>query len=137
MASAPKYVLSIDLGTSGPKVALFTTRGELIDSEFEPNGLQLLPDGGAEQSPQEWWRAIGAAVKRMLGRGRAPREQVVAVGITGQWAGTVPLDRQGNVLGSAIIWIDSRGEPYTHLMMDGLIKVAGFSLPKLLRWIDR
>ncbi len=137
MASSSKYVLAIDLGTSGPKVALFSTRGELADSEFEPTGLQLLPNGGAEQSADEWWQAIGAAVKRMLRRGRVPAQEIVAVGITGQWAGTVALDKQGNVLGNAIIWIDSRGEPYNHRIMDGPFKVSGYALPKLLKWIDR
>jgi xylulokinase len=137
MAFAPKYVLSIDLGTSGPKVALFSTRGELVDTDFEPTGLQLLPDGGAEQSPKEWWQAISTAVKRMLARGRVPREQIVAIGTTGQWAGTVALDAQGRSLGNAIIWFDSRGEPFTHQVMDGFIKVSGYSLPKLLKWIDK
>ena len=137
MASAPKYVLAIDLGTSGPKVALFSTRGELIDNDFEPTGLQLLPDGGAEQSPEEWWQAISTAVQRMLARGRVPLEQIAAIGTTGQWAGTVALDQQGNALGNAIIWFDSRGEPFTHRVMDGPIKVSGYSLPKMLKWIDR
>ena len=29
---ADKFILSIDLGTSGPKVALFSTQGELLGS---------------------------------------------------------------------------------------------------------
>src|SRR5512146_339521 len=119
MASAPKYVLSIDLGTSGPKVALFSTRGDLVDTDFEPTGLQLLPDGGAEQSPDEWWQAIDAAVKRMLARGRVPREQIIAIGTTGQWSGTVALDDHGNALGPAVIWMDSRGAPYIRRLMGG------------------
>lgn len=135
MAAASKYVLAIDLGTSGPKVALYSTRGELIDNDFEPTGLQLLPDGGAEQSPDEWWQAISTAVRRMLARGRVPRQQIVAVGTTGQWAGTVALDRQGNALGNAIIWMDSRGEPYSRQITDGPLKVGGYALHKILKWV--
>ena len=45
------HVLTIDLGTSGPKVALFTVDGTFVDGDFEPVELHLLPDGGAEQSP--------------------------------------------------------------------------------------
>ena len=136
MATQDKFILAIDLGTSGPKVALFSTQGELFDSEFEPTGLQLLPDGGAEQSPDEWWQAIRKAVRRMLERGRVPNDQIVAIGTTGQWSGTVAVDEQGNALGNAVIWMDSRGAPHLSRMVDGLLKVGGYSLGKLLRWVQ-
>ena len=35
MPANEKYILAIDLGTSGPKVALFSTQGEMLGSEFE------------------------------------------------------------------------------------------------------
>ncbi|HEX8992746.1 MAG TPA: FGGY-family carbohydrate kinase [Anaerolineales bacterium] len=136
MAAQEKFILAIDLGTSGPKVALLSTRGELIDHDFEPNGLKLLPDGGAEQSPDEWWRAISTAIKRMLARGLVPHDQIVAIGTTGQWSGTVALDEAGNALGDAIIWFDSRGAPSIARIADGALKVGGYSLPKLMRWLN-
>ena len=75
------HVLTIDLGTSGPKVALFTMAGEFVDGDFTPVELKLLPDGGAEQSPDAWWRGIVAAAQRTMARGavrarrRAPRSR--------------------------------------------------------------
>lgn len=128
-----KFVLAIDLGTSGPKVALFSTRGELADSDSAPTGLQLLPGGGAEQSPDDWWRAIDTAVKRMLARGRVPGDQVVAIGITGQWSGTVAVDQQGNALCNAVIWYDTRGSRYARKMMGGLLSFQGLAVDKLIR----
>ncbi|HSQ40356.1 MAG TPA: FGGY family carbohydrate kinase, partial [Anaerolineales bacterium] len=74
---ADKYILAIDLGTSGPKVALFSTHGELLGSEFEETRLLLFDNGGAEQSPAEWWEAIDKAVKRLLARGLAPSGDIV------------------------------------------------------------
>ena len=56
MPADEKYILAIDLGTSGPKVALVSVQGELVSSEFEETQLLLLPEGGAEQSPTEWWQ---------------------------------------------------------------------------------
>jgi xylulokinase len=52
------YLLAIDLGTSVCKVALLSARGEILELEMEPVPLTLLPDGGAEQSPHDWWRII-------------------------------------------------------------------------------
>lgn len=101
MSSADKFILAIDLGTSGPKVALFSTQGELVGSEFEETQLFLLPDGGAEQSLTEWWQAIQKATSRLLARGIVPSAEILAVAFTGQWSGTVPVDEAGNGGGAA------------------------------------
>jgi xylulokinase len=130
-----KYILAIDLGTSGPKVALVSVQGELMGSEFQENQVLLLPDGGAEQSPDEWWQAINAAVKRLLGMGLVPNDDIISIASTGQWSGTVAVDKDGTALSNAIIWMDSRGAPYITQAMDGAFKVEGYALAKILKWI--
>ena len=102
-------IFTIDLGTSGPKVALFTMAGELIDSEFEPVKLYLLPGGGAEQDPKEWWQAIVQAARRLNARRRSEACRVSVVSCTGQWSGTVAVDCYGEPIMNAIIWMDTRG----------------------------
>ena len=62
----PPHVLAIDLGTSGPKVALVSADGHIVGHGFEPVDLLLTSDGGAEQSPEDWWEAIGRASRRAL-----------------------------------------------------------------------
>lgn len=135
MQPGQKFILAIDLGTSGPKVALFSAQGELVGSEFEETRLSLLPDGGAEQSPGEWWDAIDKAAKRLLAKDFAPSEGIVAIACTGQWSGTVPVDEEGNALCNAIIWMDSRGAPYVNRIVNGSLKIQGYGLGKLLKWI--
>ncbi|MEN9564405.1 MAG: hypothetical protein RIR73_2649, partial [Chloroflexota bacterium] len=49
-----KLILAIDLGTSGMKVALISVSGNVLGWEAESVRLILTPDGGAEQSPEEW-----------------------------------------------------------------------------------
>ncbi len=48
-AEKEKYVLSIDLGTSGSKMAIVSVHGDVVDFDFEAVPLKLLPEGGAEQ----------------------------------------------------------------------------------------
>ena len=62
-AMEPECILAIDLGTSGPKVALVTVNGEVLASEVESTELFLSEGGGAEQDPDDWWRAIMAATR--------------------------------------------------------------------------
>ena len=54
-----------------------------------------MPDGGAEQRPDDWWRAIKTATRRMLERGSVPVASIAAVKLTTQWSGTVAVDRDG------------------------------------------
>ena len=136
MSSTDKYILAIDLGTSGPKVALFSTQGELIGSEFEETKVMLFPDGGAEQSPDDWWNAIETSGRRLLARGLVHNDDIVAIASTAQWSGTVAVDQDGNAIGNSIIWMDARGAPYIHKMADGFPKIEGYGLAKILKWIQ-
>ncbi len=134
-ALSGKYILTIDLGTSGPKVALFTMKGEAVAHTFEPTRLLLLPNGGAEQCPDDWWDAIKKASSRLLGEGHVPAGDIAAVCCTAQWSGTVAVDRSGRHLANAIIWMDSRGAPQVKKMAGGLIRFEGYNVRKLARWV--
>jgi len=135
MASKEKYILAIDLGTSGPKVALVSAQGEILGSEFEETKLLLFSNGGAEQSPDDWWNAIQKAVKRLLGKGLAATEDIIAISTTGQWSGTVPVDANGNALGNSVIWMDSRGGAQINEVAGGAINIEGYGPAKLFQWI--
>ncbi len=133
--SSRGYVLAIDLGTSGPKVALVDAEGRSLASEIEAVELLLSPDGGAEQRPDEWWSAVVVAARRLLARGLAPVADVVAVCCTSQWSGTVAVDADARPLHNAILWMDSRGARHVHELVGGWPSVAGYGAGKLLRWI--
>jgi xylulokinase len=131
-----RYILAIDLGTSGPKVGLSSTRGEILDYEFEETPIHLMPEGGAEQDPHDWWRAISEATARLLAKGLVPVEAIQAINLTTQWSGTVSVGRDGRPLMNAIIWMDSRGAPYIKKVIRGLINIDGYGIDKLLTWVQ-
>jgi xylulokinase len=130
-----KYVLAVDLGTSGPKVALVSTDGEVVGHEFEETPILLLPNGGAEQRPDDWWNATKAACQRLLATRVVPVDDIVAINCTTQWSGTVAVDREGTPLMNAIIWMDARGAPYVEQITGGLIKIEGYGIWRLLQWL--
>ncbi|MEA3510915.1 MAG: FGGY-family carbohydrate kinase [Actinomycetota bacterium] len=132
--TSPSYVLSIDLGTSGPKTALVSNAGEVVGCSTASVDLILLEDGGAEQSPDAWWRAITAAVRRTIAA--SSEVQIAAVSVTSQWSGTVPIDAAGDAIGNAIIWMDSRGARYLEgLTAPGRINIQGFDPRRARRWV--
>ena len=109
MSSAAKYILAIDLGTSGPKVALVSMFGDVLDHEFEKTDTIFLARGGVEEDPEDWWNAIVKAAKRLLSKNLVPTSDILAICCTSQWSGTVAVDKKGNHLMNAMTWMDARG----------------------------
>jgi xylulokinase len=136
-ASGDGYILALDLGTSGLKVALTTPKGEIVASAAEPYPLHLLGRGGAEQDPEDWWRAVVQGTRRVLATAGVDAGRVVGVGCSAQWSGTVPVDRDGRPLARALIWMDSRGAEQVRRITGGVPSLQGYGLRKLVTWIRR
>ncbi len=132
---ASKYILAVDLGTSGAKVALIAVDGRVAAWEAEPVPLRVTAGGGAEQDPGDWWRALVGATRRLLAGHHGPSTEVVAVCCSTQGEGTVPVDRQGNALMGCILWMDMRGAPHLRRQFRGLVNMQGMSLPRIRRWV--
>ena len=94
-SAAQPLVIGVDLGTGGPKVALVTARGELAGLESASVPTRILPDGGAEQDPDDWWLAIADCVRKLLDGHQGSAERVSAICFSSQWGGTVPVDSRG------------------------------------------
>ncbi len=131
------YILAYDHGTSGVKTSIVSKHGKVVASDFEKTPIYFLPNGGAEQDPQDWWNALLATSKRLVRKGVVPAEDIAAVCVSSTFSSTVAVDRQGNHLMNSLTWMDSRGTPYVKKAMAGFPSVMGYGLFKVLRWIAR
>jgi len=136
MPGSGKYIIGIDLGTSGPKVALVSLKGDVLAYEYEPTPVVFHPDGGAEQDPNEWWNAVKLACKRLLAKQIVPVDEILAISTTSQWSTTVPVNIHGHPLMNAISWMDTRGARYIKQITNGLIKIQGYGVDKLATWLN-
>jgi len=130
-----KLILAVDLGTSGMKVALVTVSGKVLGWEAESVRLLITPDGGSEQSPDEWWQGFLSAAGRLLEKEPDARQRVQAVCCSTQGEGTVPVDKDGNPLNNCILWMDMRGAPHLKKQLGGLINIDGASITRALRFV--
>ncbi len=130
-----RFVLAVDLGTGGPKVGLVSFTGSIAWSDHVPLETRLLPGGGAVQDASQWWDAVARTTRRAMRSGVVRPEQVVAVSCTGQWASTVPVAEDGRPVGDCVMWMDSRGGPYTRRAVGG--PVAGYAPLALWQWVRR
>lgn len=102
-----KYLLGIDVGTTGTKTLLFTDDGKPICHAYRPYPLSTPGVFMSEQEPLDWWRAIVETVKEVTekeGCGNA----VVAISLSTQGGTLVPVDRCGEPTRPAIVWNDNR-----------------------------
>ena len=129
------FILAIDLGSSGPKVTLFSRQAALVTQASAAVRTHFTSDGGGEQDPDEWWQAITACVRQVMAESGVPPTQVVAISCASQWSVTVPVDRDGKHLMNAMHWTDSRGAKHTRPLIGGLIKVGGYGLWPMFRWV--
>lgn len=128
-------ILTIDLGTSGPKVALVSIAGEVLGWDISDTKLILLNDGGVEQDANDWWSKICTTSRKLLSRKELPAYKIIAVAATSQWSCVVPVNQSGRPLSNAISWLDTRGADATQRLFEGLIKIDGYEIFKLLRWL--
>jgi xylulokinase len=136
-SAGQKYVLAIDLGTSGAKVGVVNQQGQVIACAGGNYELTYLPGGGVEQDPEEWWSVIVRAARYTLDGAGVAREDVLAVGVTSQWSVTLPVDAKGKPLMRAISWMDSRGSVYNKKLVGGFPSLQGYQIRKLYQWISK
>ena len=117
-------------------MAVVGTTGRIVASAFEPVALYLLEGGGAEQDPEAWWAAIGIASRRALGEADVAPADLIGMGCTAQWSGTVAVRADGSPAMRAVIWMDSRGNRAIRRVAGGAVNVLGYDPRKLLRWVQ-
>ena len=102
-------LLAFDLGTTGAKAALVdAATGAVLDSATAPYPTRYTPDGGAEQSPDDWWDAVVRTCRDLAARRPDALAHVAAVGCGGIMNGVVLVDGAGRALRDALIHADTR-----------------------------
>jgi xylulokinase len=103
-----KYVIGIDLGTSGTKTVLFNLKGGVIASASVEYPMYQPHNGWAEQDPADWVNAGYATLREVVQKSGVNPAEIAGIGISGQMHGLVMLDEAGKPLRSSIIWCDQR-----------------------------
>ena len=109
------YLLTVDLGTSGPKAAVVGIDGRVVGAGYQ-KVTTLFPEGGAaEQDPAVIWSTTLVACRSALTEARTAVQiephEIVAVIISSQYSSVVPVDASGEHLANMVIWMDQRGSP--------------------------
>jgi len=149
--SAMKTLLiGIDSGTQSTKALIVEAKsGKVLGAasvayDLIPN----LPPGAKEQHPRTWRSATARAIKGALKQAKANAGEVVAIGVSGQQHGFVPLDKNGEVIRPAKLWCDTataaecdeimvaHGGLKSTIKAQGIGVLPGFTASKIL-WLKK
>jgi len=104
------HILSVDLGTTAIKVALFDSAGKLAAKATREYTL-LTPSTLAVELPVEtYWQAFKNGVGEVLAVSRVKPAAVRALGISAQGETLIFAGRDGRPLRDAIVWLDNRAQ---------------------------
>ena len=115
------YFLGVDIGTSGTKTLLVDDKGQILAEASKTYGLSHPKPMWSEQDPQDWWDATVATVRSVLKKSKVKKNEVKAIGLSGQMHGSVFLDKNDKVIRPALLWNDQR----TAAECDEIEKLAG------------
>ena len=139
-----KYLIGIDVGTTGTKSVLFDLAGHTVASATREYPMSQPQNGWAEQDPALWWSAVCETLVELTAKNDG---EIVGVGLSGQMHSLVLLDGNNDVIRPAILWCDGRtgaecAQLEAMLTRERLVQITGnpalpgFTASKLL-WIKK
>ncbi len=141
------YIITLDVGTSSTKTALWDAAGRLVATASRAYPLNRPEPLWAEIDAEIWWQAVCSTIREVIaGSGAAPSE-IVGIGADGVSWTLLPVDASGMALAPAMIWLDRRAQPETDWLnalpdADRLIHLdanpidAAYITPKLV-WLKQ
>jgi xylulokinase len=144
------YAIGVDSGTQGAKIlVVHAETGEVVGRGGAPHAMaEGLKPGESEQHPSVWIAAFEKALSEALGRSGIQPAEIVALGVSGQQHGFVPIDREGRPIRPAKLWNDTStiaeteelvaalGGPVSYIEKVGIGLAVGFTASKIL-WLKR
>jgi len=138
-------ILAVDVGSSRCKAVVFSSSGEILAQSARRYSPQFPQPGFAEVPPLVFWDALRATAQETLRCSH--RDPVQALCISSHAETFVPVNHEGQPLGSAILNMDSRAAAESDwcekkigrrriFEITGLIVHPMYPIPKIL-WLKR
>lgn len=143
-----RYVLALDLGTTGNRAILFNKEGNIVDLAYQELTQYYPQPGWLEHDAREIWGDILNCIKQVIAKTNIKPNDIAAIGLTVQRETCLLWDKTtGEPLHKAIVWQDRRtanicndlrqqGKAEIIQQKTGLVLDAYFSATKLQWLID-
>lgn len=138
-----KYLIGVDLGTSGTKAALYQVDGKKCAEASTDVPLYYPKPGMVEQDNLDFFNTAAWTVKRCIAQSGIDPKEIAAIAFDSQMAGVGLVDEDFKPVARFDSWLDMRCQPYIELIDtecgDLVTKLTGCPPtcdhgPKMLWW---
>lgn len=131
----PTLVMAYDVGTTGVKTCLFeiTDKIEMKADAMAGYDLYVLPEGGAEQDPAQWWDAMCKTTREVIEKSGVDPVSIEGVSFCSQMQGLVLVDKDGEPVRRAMSYMDQRAKAELKKGIAYGPQIAGANVFKLLK----
>jgi xylulokinase len=140
-----QYVIGCDIGSQSLKAVLISAEGKVCGEASSSYSIDYPQPAWAQQDPAAWIHALAQTVRALLAQNHVSAKNVIAFGLDAQVDGVVAIDKQGQALYPAMIWMDRRAvsecetvgqniPPQAIFQITGLNLDATHVAPKI-RWL--
>eukprot|EP00775_Hariotina_reticulata_P007624 gene7624-7826_t len=142
------YVIGVDGGTESLRAGVFDLSGKPLAFASSAYSTTFPHPAWAEQSPEDWWLALGVAVRAAVSGAGIEPENIAAISLDTTNCTVVALNERGEPLRPALLWMDMRsakqaaqvaatGDPALQVNSGGAGPVsAEWMIPKAL-WLKQ
>ena len=103
MLSKEEFLVGVDIGSSGIKVALLSPDQGIVASESSELNLYSDQPGWAEADPNQWWYGLCNLIPKIIRVANIKSEQISAIAISGMVPAVLAIDQNGEPLRRAIL----------------------------------
>ena len=100
-----KFIIAIDLGTTGNRVYCFNEQGVSISSSYKEFTQHFPRPGWVEHNPLEIWESVCELIPSAIAKGNLSPKDAMGIGITNQRETSLLWHRKtGKPIHNAIVW---------------------------------
>jgi len=109
-------LLSVDLGTTAIKTALFDSQGIMLAIATREYTLSTPAPLAVELDAEIYWQAFKSGLAEVLEAAAADPGEIRALGISAQGETLICVDDKGGALRPAIVWLDNRAQQESDIL---------------------
>ncbi|NPV41935.1 MAG: FGGY-family carbohydrate kinase [Anaerolineae bacterium] len=103
-----ELIIGLDLGTTALKIALFDKNGKIVAVSTQEYPLLTPQTDYVEVAPQTYWQSFKNGLDDLRKKTEFKPEEIKALGFSAQGETLFFLDKNGEPLRNAIVWMDTR-----------------------------
>jgi Sugar (pentulose and hexulose) kinases len=111
-----RYLIGVDLGTSGTKAALYQMDGKLISEASVEVPLYYPKPGIVEQENEDFYASAAETVRKCIESSGIEASAIAAIAFDSQMAGVGLIDEDFKPVTRFDSWLDMRCQPYIEWM---------------------